>query len=278
MCFTACGAAGDERIPLSEPNGSNEPAAVAGADPGGTEPTGAPLEQVMLAAFDLPNGTHVEFVSIPEIAAVGYAEVMGVGVPSPFEGRALSLLERFLELAPKDAPVPRVLVTAPDAEGTRHLAEGRVLAETVEGMSKGRSTGSLGEVATPRLRPLWSNNTYGTWDCGDGSSTFAEKHCRALTSDPWYCDSGQWHHLDRASGDEKRQDSDAVTAACGTSATTEHYYWNGSSWRNVYNAPVTSHGRYTKSSWLSLTKWKRRVSRARSGGEGYFRAYTSFTN
>lgn len=79
-------------------------------------------EPITLATFQLSNGNTVEFYGVPDdgdaSGGVGYSEkgTLGESMPVFFNNEDLTILQRFLILAPEDTPLPRMLVDSGAAE------------------------------------------------------------------------------------------------------------------------------------------------------------------
>ena len=165
-------------------------------------------EMTLLAQFDLGNGNTILFSASEASGDIASEEVGAAGTTPRFDADAsLSVLDKYLRLAPEGTPVPRLLANlAPDRD--EHAAE-LAARPVVEALSAPVVVPDEGD-----FHPLTHVNVY---NCGSGNTAanFATEYCHYSGSAVEFCDSGAWQYLIRVSP-LKAENSYSATTYCGS--------------------------------------------------------------
>lgn len=231
------------------------------------------LHEDHLAVFDV----------IPALEEVGYSEELRVSSESAGAGviseRSASPLQRFLQLADKNDPVPQILIDLDDSSedaSVVKLLSGRDIVDSLEAVGGQQSESDL--VAAPGAAAA------DVWTCfGGGDVAFADAYCPNWAGDISYCDSGGWYNLIRSSGSSKRKYAFTHVASCHGTVYVQHYYrgwFFGWKWFKNGLYQTVGHGQVKSRNTGSWKKRRRRIHIFKDNVDPsiYFRAFTSFHN
>lgn len=268
--LTLVGALLSASSPLVAQPGLDEAAPIAGS-----------MEMEAVAIFFGEDGRTVEFYAFPETGDLIYSEHAPIGSAEIFpEDSELSILERYLALAPEGAAVPQQMLDLQPQEDEQYLLEGR----TVEPPRLAPLTFDL-----PQAQPPGGGTTAATGgSCGpQGPQFFLENHCYYENTGllapnrkqpKWSCHNGAWVDVTGGTG-SLRKNSYSRTVACGTSAWVVHWYKAGGIWYWAHSYEFTVQANHFRTVFKMGGGWfKRRVRHWRQGNSGFVRAYSEFSN
>src|SRR4051812_17217962 len=258
-----------------------------GPDGGSIRP--ARSETLRLATLILPRGTRMEFWGNPAEGEVGVIERGGNphaphGRPTFGREPNLSMLEMYTRLAPKDAPVPELLLKLKDSAAQAALKKQFRFQELVEepiAVSDDQFDLAITPVATAS-----SDSGGGGWNCNLVAADFQDFACNgSYPSNAWlWCDAGKhYNFLDRWTGcSHKRKKSLGITAVCNTEiGYVRHYYQNcvSGNWHLSHDWSIPEgHWAWTKyTGTIKRARWVRHGVLATPAG-AYFRAFTAIYN
>lgn len=222
-----------------------------------------------VATIALREGGEIHFHELDEDRGYGCTAFFPgdvAGDPALDNAGKEGCLSTYLALAPRDAPIPAVLLAEADDDldvGDREIVE--AVSETIV---------AAGPYFSAQARPAAGQHDHYNHSCGAGNHWVAE-HCDEGGAD--HCDPGPQTSIFITSGHTYRS-SYQTGLYCGNgAANAEHYWWNGSGWAPIYG---WSHSAGSPSnnyiSW-SLHQGNIATKRAISsgmGGTGEFRHYT----
>ncbi len=284
------------------------------------EITESESEPITLATFHLWNGNTVEFHGSPAdggpTGGLGYSEkgTIGESMPIFFNNETLTILQRFLILAPEDTPLPRMLVESGGADYEERLlarldsiddlskpgvpsldqlvAQRGIVEELPElleitlGMSELIEKFQAYAQGTPYLNAQSKGQGGGDWSCrNNDAGDFEDRFCDNWNG-PEYCDKWeQRRHLYRSSKTYRRRTSYSVDVFCGGTGQgywyvqPRHYWRDGSRWGYLYSGPRITGGEWGWSVWYGVNSHIRRVKHVKKPDRrwtGFFRAFTAF--
>lgn len=253
--------------------------------PLGYGPDGAPIrpilsETIRLAALALPHGTKIEFWGNPAENEAGLIETGGSAYFRPTFGTApnLSLFEMYTRLAPKDVPVPELLLKLADPATQEGVKKKFRFQEVIE---EPVVVSDEFDIVMPNATRSSDSGTF-PWNCSKGAQDFESIACNgSYPSNAWiWCDPGKHTTpLNRwTSCDHKRKKSLALTAVCNTTiGYVQHYYKNcvSGNWHLAGDWSLSPGGSWTR--WDGLSRRARKVRHGvlNTAAGAYFRAFTA---
>jgi hypothetical protein len=242
---------------------------------------------VRLAEFVLPNGNRLTFLAEnSEAGDFGISELGSCRTKPYFKpDLAATTLDRYLEISPKDAPIPKLLL--------ERCGKSVSYADSIK-----RDTTDIVRdaifVAEPNDQSGISNEL---WHCGNNtSSAFSSDFCFSAggSNKVEFCDSNAWWFLRRTQ--ENRNRVFSVTAFCDYGGEPDLPFPNNpgqgeirhlrlegfifKDWATTYGNPYSGEGVLHHNWWWWVdwggNKFDRRVEHNANGG--HVRGYTAFYN
>ncbi|MBY5982599.1 hypothetical protein KUW18_00710 [Halomonas sp. DP5Y7-2] len=266
-----------------------EDLAAAGLGPDGAPLVGASPDVMPLARVELSNGNTIEFVGVrgdskePEVGMRELGQLDRATGATFAAERDVTALELYLRLAPKDAPVPDMLLElnpAVERKAFKHRTVERVEDAIEVDLDE---LGIAPDIA--RAGPS-SGGGPGQSYCvpGDGYDLFRNHNCETVSFPSntwWWCDpAAHYYHRDRWTSNHKRRNSVGVTSACHGPAATLHYYKNAfGNWRHLHTWHLASgYWQWTRYEGLSKRdRWIRHRC-VTGGGSSFVRCVSFFFN
>lgn len=268
--------------------------------PNGEKAYSLPAPQ-RIAHFNLPEGRTVSFLYSAITNDLIYEEEVNDGASPLFDASA-SMLERYVTLAAKDAPVPSVLIELDNRlsqTDKERLTTGRDVStmplESVNVSDEFLKGGLVEQLADSPTAAL------GVTPSCQNAVHFATTHCYYLNHslvlrnrhDPiWCCDENYpsacgynpsqgntwWFKLTRRSG-AWRKNSYSTVAACGTSVFLEHWWKAWGTWWTFDNRDqIVPENKVYYKFVMGGAWYERRITYRRQTESGGFRAYSEFSN
>lgn len=226
------------------------------------------IEPTLLVEFKLSNGNQVQFFGVPEDGEMVIGEISDAGYERFLVDPNAAPAEIFLELAPADLPVPRMI-----ADTDKELFKWHDKVDVIE-----KAVAVDVGITAPAVAKAGS----GSCASGNaGASYFEEHHCNTLggpgygTSEK-YCDEGMADWIQRTSNSRRRATYTRM-ASCGSGTNhLRHYYGTVSGYTtqlNIYVAPQK-----VVDYWSAKTGVKRyrRVRMEESASSGWVRGWTAY--
>ncbi|MEO1159315.1 MAG: hypothetical protein AAFW74_02520 [Pseudomonadota bacterium] len=249
-----------------------------------------------LGRFAIDDMRSVVFEAIPQLNYAGYSEVWEIppGTSESQEREMLEkseedvpVLERFLQLASKNDPIPRMLIELDediDDESQIKGLKGREIVDTLDPL-----VGSLDELAVAAPPPVAAEPGAVEVCFVGGLNVFKDTYCQNKGIS--YCDNGATFgnetQLVRSSGSSRKKRSHTRVASCFETTVVNHLYrgwWFGWKWFFVTYPNTGGTQQFVPSHWKKywrhkgLVKRRRKVHVTKTSSDGYFRAWSAFYN
>jgi hypothetical protein len=202
-------------------------------------------ETVAIAVFNLSNGNEVRLLGTPETGELSVVEISDAGVEDFVLDERWSPNAIFRRFAPKDGPVPRLLLRL----DTLAAFEGRKALDTIPRPIEV-------DLAALGVQPVAAAVGSGSCQAGAaGAAFFKDHHCDTLGGPGYgksegHCYSAAAEYIQKTSS-VRRRTTYTRMAACGSGTSrVRHYYKKVSGW----NTQLTIHVQPAKvvSYWSAL--------------------------
>lgn len=254
----------------------------------------------VIAHLTTSDGRTAEFNWSSDTNDLIYVEVVAAG-QSPLFSDDVSLLERYLLLAPEGADVPRVLVAHDDSPDQATLLAGRDIVAAVPPMTvpparlaalpvlpATASCGSTAAASFAANRCWYLNNNLiapnrhdPLWCCDENFTPAGDAYDTSSTStgclDNPASGNSVWTTLIRKNS-ARRWNSFSSTAACGSSVNIEHSYLDVFGNTHIIDKHINAADGQVVTVFYKGGAKRYRKLRNITLGAGGLRAYSEFTN